>query len=148
MNKKLLIIFTLLLSVLILPMNTNAKEINDMTVNYSNSINENNNISLDNMFILKENCNTFLGNPDDDKSVAWLLQKILNYIKILGPILVVVLSAVEFSKVIINSDDDAMAKAQKKLITRLLLAICLFLIPTLVELMLNIFGLQGTCGIK
>ena len=63
---------------------------------------------------------SMLGSVNDPNSVAWLLQQIFNYIKILGPLLVVVLSSVEFAKVIIQSDDEAMAKAQKKLITRII----------------------------
>lgn len=93
--------------------------------------------------------NSMLGDPEDEDSVAWLLQQILNYIKILGPILVVVLSSLDFAKVIIQSDDEAMAKAQKKLIYRLILAAALFFIPTLVMVLLNLFGITSdpTCGI-
>ena len=45
---------------------------------------------------------------------AWLLQQILNYVKILGPILVVILSSLDFAKAIITSDDDSMKKSRKK----------------------------------
>lgn len=93
---------------------------------------------------------SLLGNPNDPDSVAWLLQQILNYIRVLGPILVVVLSSIEFAKVIIQSDDEAMGKAQKKLINRLILVVALFFIPTIVEVVLQLFGIMGnpTCGIK
>ena len=93
---------------------------------------------------------SILGSVNDPNSVAWLLQQVLNYIKVLGPILVVVLSSVEFAKVIINSDDEAMGKAQKKLITRIILAACLFFIPTLVQAALDLFGFtsDATCGIE
>ena len=64
----------------------------------------------------------------------------MNYIKILGPILVVILSSMDFVKAIIASDDESMKKAEKKLMIRLVLAVALFLIPTLVSVMLNIFG--------
>lgn len=100
-----------------------------------------------------QNCtgdNSILGSVNDPDSVAWLLQQVLNIIKVLGPILVVVLSSVEFAKVIINSDDEAMAKAQKKLITRIILAACLFFIPTLVQAALDLFNFtsDATCGIE
>ena len=72
--------------------------------------------------------------------MAWLLQQILNYIKILGPILVVILSSMDFAKAIIASDDESMKKAEKKLMIRLVLAVALFLVPTLVSVMLSIFG--------
>ena len=77
---------------------------------------------------------------ENEESVAWLLQQILNYIKILGPILVVILSSMDFAKAIIASDDESMKKAEKKLMIRLVLAVALFLVPTLVSVMLSIFG--------
>ena len=85
-----------------------------------------------------------LGYVTDEKSVAWLLQQVFNVIKIVGPVVVIVLSSIDFAKVIIKNDDEAMAKAQKKLIVRLILAALLFFIPMLVEFALNIFGLTGT----
>lgn len=93
---------------------------------------------------------SLLGNPSDPDSVAWLLQTLLNYIKVIGPILVIVLSSVDFLKVIIKSDDDAMAAAGKKLGYRLILAALLFFIPTVVEVLLGIFGITSdpTCGIQ
>lgn len=93
--------------------------------------------------------NSILGDPNDEDSVAWLLQQILNYIKIIGPILVVVLSSIDFAQVILKGDDESMKKSAKKLGWRLVLAACLFFIPTLVQAILNIFGMSSdpTCGI-
>lgn len=88
-----------------------------------------------------QDCNSLLGSTQDEESVAWLLQQILNYVKILGPILVVILSSLDFAKAIVASDDDNMKKAEKKLVIRLILAVALFLIPTLVSVLLNIFGI-------
>lgn len=97
-----------------------------------------------------QSCNSLLGNPSDENSVAWLIQKLLNYIQIIGPLLVVVLSSIDFAKVIVKSDDEAMAKATKKLTTRLILAALLFFLPVLVSVLLNTFGLTSdpTCGLK
>lgn len=97
-----------------------------------------------------ENDNSLLGNPEDKDSVAWLLQKILNFIKILGPMLVVLLSSIDFMQVILSGDDESMGKARKKLAYRLVLAAALFFIPVIVEALLGIFGLTSdiTCGIK
>lgn len=93
--------------------------------------------------------NGLLGNVNDEDSVAWLLQKILNYLKIIGPFIVVVMSGIDFAKVIVTSDDDSMKKAQKKLIIRLLLAGSLFFLPQIVIALLDIFGItsDATCGL-
>ena len=95
-------------------------------------------------------CNSLLGSTEDEDSVAWLLQQLLNYIKILGPILVAILSSLDFAKSIIASDDEGMQKAQKKLLIRLILAVALFLIPMLVMALLNIFNIttDGICGLQ
>lgn len=111
-----------------------------------NNGSNNGNVTLDdlkedlNSYNQSTTCNGILGEPGDEESVAWLLQQILNYIKILGPILVVILSSMDFAKAIIASDDESMKKAEKKLMIRLVLAVALFLVPTLVSVMLNVLG--------
>lgn len=103
-----------------------------------------------NQYNQPQNCNTLLGNPSDSNSVAWLIDKILSYITIAGIALVVVLSSVDFAKVIVKGDDDAMAKATKKLVTRLILAGLLFFVPTLTDAIFALFNLtsDATCGIQ
>ena len=88
-------------------------------------------------------CNALLGDKKNTESVAWLVQKLLDYLKILGPILVVILSSVDFATAIVSGNDDTMKKAQKKLITRLIAAVLLFLIPTVVQILLDVFGMTS-----
>ena len=98
-----------------------------------------------------DNCkNDILGDPSDPNSVAWLLQKVLDIARIAACLIVIVLSSIDFSKVIVNSDDDSMKKATKKLTTRVILIIALFLIPTLITVFLSIFGITSdpTCGLR
>ena len=91
-----------------------------------------------------KNSGTYLGTiPDDGSdngSVAWLIKKILDYIKIAGPVLVLILTSVDYLRALIQSDDETMAKINKKLGTRLLLIVLLFLIPTLVNVVLSLVG--------
>ena len=93
-------------------------------------------------------CASLLGDPSNPKSVAWLVVTVLNYFRIIGPLLVIVLCGVDYVKAIINSDDDAMKKTSTRLIRRLILAALLFLIPTIVELLLKIFNVVSDplCG--
>ena len=140
--KKLLItiIFMVISIVAFYPLKANALSLNS---NVITSVQDNTSIAS------KSDHEYILGDPDDEDSVAWLVQKILNYIKILGPILVVLLSSIDFIMVIVKSDNEAMAKAQKKLIMRLILAVLLFLIPTLVQAILDIFGItSSTAGLQ
>lgn len=150
--------FLILMTVLLLfsPVKTMAVSYDNSNVVYQmqSSVNSTSDVSgYMNDYNQTQSCtggNSLLGDPGDPNSVAWLLQQVLNYIKILGPILVVVLSSVDFLKVIISGNDDAMAKAQKKLVTRLILAALLFFIPNLVTILLDLFGLtsESTCGIS
>ena len=77
---------------------------------------------------------------------GWVLKTILNYVKVIGPILVVLLSAIDFIKAVIGTDEKAMKEAQNKLIIRLVAAVALFLVPTLVQLLLSFIN-QTYCAI-
>ncbi len=81
----------------------------------------------------------------EEGSVFWIIQRILLYIRIAGPILVVLLSAVDFIKVVLSSEDDSMKKAQKKFMIRLIGALALFLIPLLVSFLLQLIGNIEVC---
>ena len=57
--------------------------------------------------------------------------------------IILVLSAIDFTKAIVTGDDDTMQKCYKKLVKRLVLAILLFFVPTLVTVILELFGFIG-----
>lgn len=158
-NKILIFNFIILLcAVFIVPYSVNAKSCKNQckgTSDYNtcfnkckkdkkSSSNSNNNSNSNTVSTTdSEECNALLGDKEKEESVAWLVQKLLDYLKILGPILVVILSSVDFATAIISSNDDTMKKAQKKLITRLIAAVLLFLVPTVVQVLLDIFGITG-----
>ena len=82
----------------------------------------------------------------EEGHVGWILNTIFNYIKIIGPVLVVLLSAIDFIKAVVGTDEKAMKEAQSKLVIRLVAAIGLFLVPTLVQLLLSFIN-ASTCTI-
>ena len=152
MKKKFIIVLLLIVSVFCFtPVKTEA-----LTNDISNNVyvGKNTKILDEDKYNQDQDCdgtnNSILGDPNDENSVAWLLQQILNFIKIIGPVLVVLLSGVDFLIVIFKSDDEAMGKAQRKLVKRLVLAALLFFIPLLVEVILDIFGItsSATCGLS
>lgn len=74
-------------------------------------------------------------------SETWkILMDLYGYLKIIVPILIIVLSSVDFV-VAISRDDENIKKAQKKLILRITLGIAFFLIPTILDM---IFGWTAT----
>lgn len=84
------------------------------------------------------------------KTIQWL-QKIFNIIKIAGPLLVMGLGIYDYIQAIYSSDDDALKKANKKFMKRVIAACVLFLLPYLLEMILGLvdkFGDNPLCGIK
>ena len=84
-----------------------------------------------------------LGDVNCECSIAWLLQKIINYMRIIGPTIAIILSSIDFAKAIIASDDSSFNKTKTKFVKRLILALFLFLIPTLVSVILGLFGITS-----
>lgn len=92
-----------------------------------------------------------LGDVNDEESTAWLIQKLLNYLKILGPTIALILGSLDMGKAIVTSDDENMKKAQSRFIKRILAAVLLFFIPLFTQVLLGLFGItsdNATCGLK
>ena len=151
--KKILIIFITIFSLFII----NSANINVHAVTLSDyvQIADENDTAWINEYNNEVNnqstgdCNSLLGSPTDTNSVAWLLFTVLNWLRVLGPLAVIVLSGIEFAQAIVKSDDDTMKKAKGHLTTRLVMAGLLFLIPSVVKLLLDVFNLTSDpmCGI-
>lgn len=142
---KIIFIITLILVAPLCVNNVYAVEIN----NY----NESNVVRLDFEDIGDDDqdCEYVLGDPDDEKSVAYMLQKIFDYIKIIGPILVIALSGFDFAKNALMQDDESMKKASKKLIIRLICAMLLYFVPVITSFIINLINntsYEQTCGIS
>lgn len=59
-------------------------------------------------------------------------------LKILVPLIIIILGVIDFSKATISSDDKAIPKAATTLIQRVILGLVVFLIPTIVNVVLNL----------
>lgn len=89
-------------------------------------------------------CDDIFGQEEGE--LGWLLNLILGYIRVIGPILVVLLSAIDFIRAILGTDEKAMKEAQSKLVIRLICAVALFLVPTLVQVLLSFIN-QTVCAL-
>ena len=85
-----------------------------------------------------------------------LIEKIksyLNIIKIIIPIILIGLGIVDFARAMFAGTEENMKKAQQTFIKRLLIAVLIFFVPTIVEIILNIankvwgFISPDTCGL-
>ncbi len=70
-------------------------------------------------------------------------------IKIAAPVLVIVLSTIDYVKALANSNADELKKTNKRTIMRLIIGLLIFLLPFLLDLLFQLFGLYGlnTSGI-
>ncbi len=140
--------------------NTTATQIlnniNSQMKNNSSSNNTQHSNSVDiSDFQNQQTCEGVFGAVDSDgnfeeESFGWLLQTILNYMKIAGPVLMILFSMFEFIKAIAVSDEETMKKAQSRLVTRIIAVVILFLLPYLVgEILKLINGISNpTCYLR
>lgn len=77
------------------------------------------------------------------------LLKIFKIIRIATPILLLVLIAKDLLSAVGQSKEDEMKKAIGLIVKRIIAAVLIFFIPTIVTLILNLIGWSsGTCGIS
>ena len=82
------------------------------------------------------------------KLVAWI-ENILRWVKYIVPVILIVLSILDFIKAIASEKEDEMKKAQKHFTTRLIAAVLIFLMPILIEFILGKMGFDAeSCGIS
>lgn len=80
-----------------------------------------------------ETCEDILG-----EDLISVIQDLVNIVKIGVPIILIVLGTLDFGKAILSSDENEMKKAQGAFIKRLIIAVAIFLIPTILGVVLDI----------
>ena len=111
---------------------------------------------MTNCLSLESDLETYLLNKSigEDKcaltvSIITFISNILKWAKYIAPILVIILSILDFIKAIAAQNDDDMKKAQGKFVKRLIVAALLFLLPLIINFMLKTFGLYNSaCDIS
>jgi len=147
--KKIIIIISFVFAILFIGMtNTRALEKKDISNNIFNPILE---VSIkkdvlinteDNIFVLagggRLDCDVLIS--DDSKA---FLNKILGYVKIFAPLLVIVFGMLDFIKATVSQDNDALKKAGSKFFKRLAAAALLFIFPALIQFLLDVIKIPG-----
>lgn len=77
---------------------------------------------------------------EDMKVIFGFIQTIMNVIKWAIPIILIVMGTLDIAKIVIsgNQDEKEVKAATKKLTTRVIYAVIIFLIPTIVSLIFNL----------
>lgn len=76
------------------------------------------------------------------------LNKILGYVKVFAPLLVIVLGMLDFIKATVSQDNDALKKAGSKFFKRLAAAALLFIFPALIQFLLDVIKIDGVTYCK
>ncbi len=79
------------------------------------------------------NCDELLGEKTRKQ-----IRKILTYVKILVPILIIAMGIIDFSQAMFAGKEEEMKKAQTRFTKRLIIGVVIFLLPTLINFMLDI----------
>ncbi|MBR5662909.1 MAG: hypothetical protein IKX00_04630 [Bacilli bacterium] len=93
----------------------------------------------------KNQCQKILGDPSKAGDFAYYLDKTFKFIKFLAPLILIVVSIIDYVKVIASSDADLISKTNKKTIIRLIFALLLFMLPIIISYLLTLLGAQGKC---
>lgn len=89
-----------------------------------------------------DTCESMLGDFYKD------LESIMGIIRIVGPLIVIFLTSMEYIVAITGKEDDAIKKVTNKLVTRLVLVAILFMLPSLLNLLLKFLDQNYTTCIK
>ena len=84
-----------------------------------------------------QNCESLLGNPNVDGTPAFYLSLLFSIMKYVAIILLIVLTIMDFVNAVASQDNDILKKSFNKAVTRMILCIILFLIPTILDFVLE-----------
>ena len=76
------------------------------------------------------------------------LQNVFGLMKIAGPILVIITTTMDLIKAVASGGKDDLPKLGTKTVKRLIYAVLLFVIPSLLDWAFKLFGIYGVCGIS
>lgn len=69
-----------------------------------------------------------------------LIKQLINIVKIAVPIILIIMGIIDLSKAMMSPDDGAMKKSQGSFIKKIIAAVLVFLIPTILDLVLGIIA--------
>jgi len=82
-------------------------------------------------------CDGVFGDPADPNSIASLIKEILDIFRIVAPILVIVLGSIDLFMAMASASEDKMKKAQTNFMKRIIMGVCLFFVPAIINFVLD-----------
>jgi len=94
-------------------------------------------------------CESIFIKNGEYNSLYYALQDAFSLIKFVVPVLILVLSSMDYIKAITSHDAEGLKKANTRFVKRLAIGIIIFLLPFLLDFTFEAFGLYdlGTCGV-
>ncbi len=78
---------------------------------------------------------------DSISETAKVLQTVIRYVTIIVPVLLIILIALDISRVVFSGNpEEELPKRRKAIVTRIIVAITIFFLPVLVSLLINLIG--------
>lgn len=97
------------------------------------------------------NCESYLGLITDDTDPAYYLNFAFQLLKYAAIVLLLVFTIVDFVKAVTSNKDDALKRALQTAVKRLIIAVIIFFLPTIINFILDLLGIistDPTCGIE
>ena len=82
----------------------------------------------------------------ETKNIWILIGKIVRIVLIVIPIIIVLLGTFDLGKAVMAQKDDEIKNAQKLFIKKLIVAVCVFLVPTFLQIVLGVVNGSGDAG--
>ena len=80
-------------------------------------------------------------NGDEFTSLGQFFQDLFSLIRIATPVLVIILTTIDYIKAIVSSNADELKKTNGRTVKRLVIGILIFLLPLLLDILFDLFGL-------
>ena len=101
----------------------------------------------DEIVLLEDKTNESYKCGFSERLIHWIAN-IIRWVKYLIPVIVIILGILDFIKAMSSDKEDEMKKAQQKFIKRLIAAALIFIIPFIIEFVINKMGFNANgCGI-
>ena len=74
----------------------------------------------------------------DPPSIAYMINLVLKYVRIIVPILIIVLGTIDFARAVVADKEDEMKKAQVTFVKRIIAGVAVFFVPIIVNIVMGL----------
>jgi len=83
-------------------------------------------------------CDTLFGDKNNETSIAYMVNQVLGYVRIIVPILIILFGTIDLAKCVMAGREDEIRKAQSTFIKRLIAGVAVFFVPLLVNIIMEL----------